>query len=110
MCPGPRAHSISASNIDPLVIFVGAGRTSELVRLRRRSARGARWSGSVLEAPAVVAGFDDVAVVRQSIEQRRGHFGVAEDGRPFPEGEIGGDDDRGLLIEAADQVEEQLAA
>ena len=30
--------------------------------------------------------------------------------RPFAEGEIGGDDHRGLLVEAADQVEQQLAA
>ena len=30
--------------------------------------------------------------------------------RPFGEGEVGGDDDRGVLVELADQVEEQLAA
>jgi hypothetical protein len=35
---------------------------------------------------------------------------LAENGRPFTEGEIGRDDDRGTLIEAADQVEQQLAA
>ena len=40
------------------------------------------WSGAVLEPPAVVAGLDDVAVVRQSVEQRRGHLGVAEHARP----------------------------
>ena len=34
----------------------------------------------------------------------------AENGRPFAEGEIGRDDDRGALVEAADQVEQQLAA
>jgi hypothetical protein len=37
-----------------------------------------------------------------------GHLGIAEDARPFPQGEIGGDDDRGALIEAADEVEQQL--
>jgi transposase-like protein len=52
-------------------------------------------SGAVLEAPAVVAGLDDVAVMGQPIEQRGGHLGVAEDARPFAEGEVGGDDDRG---------------
>ena len=67
-------------------------------------------SGAVLEAPALVAGLDDVAVVGEAIEQRRGHLGVAEDGRPFAEGEVGGDDDRGLLVEPADQVEQELAA
>ena len=48
-------------------------------------------------------------MVSETIEQRCGHLGVAEDARPFAEGEIGGDDDRGALIEAADQVEQQLA-
>ena len=33
-----------------------------------------------------------------------------ENGRPFTEGEIGRDDDRGTLVEAADPVEQQLAA
>ena len=66
--------------------------------------------GAVLEAPTVVAGLDDVAVMGQPIEQRGGHLGVAEDARPFAEGEVGGDDDRGALVEPADQVEEELAA
>ena len=66
--------------------------------------------GSVLEAPAVVAGLDDVAVVGQPIEQRGGHLGVAEHGWPFTEGEVGGDDDRGALVEPADQVEQELTA
>ena len=46
----------------------------------------------------------------QAVEQRGGHLGVAEYARPFAEGQIGGDDHRGLLVEAADQVEQQLAA
>ena len=37
------------------------------------------------EPPAVVAGFDDVAVVGQAIEQRGRHLGT--------EGEVCGDDD-----------------
>ena len=64
----------------------------------------------MLEAPALVAGFDDIAVVREAVEQRRRHLGVAEHARPFAEGEIGGDDERGALMEPADEVEEQLAA
>ena len=44
-----------------------------------------------------VAGLDDVAVVGQAIEQRGGHLGVAEDARPFAEGEVGGDDDGGAF-------------
>src|ERR1700730_8270120 len=46
----------------------------------------------------------------QAVEQRGGHLGVAEDRGPLAEGEVGSDDNRGLLIEAADQMEEQLAA
>ena len=67
-------------------------------------------SGAVLEAPALVAGLDDVAVMREAIEQGRGHFGIAEDARPFAEGEVGGDDHRGAFVEAADEMEQQLAA
>ena len=67
-------------------------------------------SSAVLEAPALVAGLDDVAAVGEAVEQRGRHFGIDEDARPFAESEIGGDDDRGPLVETADQVEEQLAA
>jgi hypothetical protein len=49
-------------------------------------------------------------VVREPVEQGGGHLGVAEDGRPLAEGEVGGDDHRGLLVQLADQVEQQLAA
>ena len=45
-------------------------------------------SGAVLEAPAVVAGLDDFAVMGEPVEQRGGHLGVAEDARPFGEGEV----------------------
>lgn len=68
-------------------------------------------SGAVLEAPALVAGLDDLAMVGEPVEQRRGHLGVAgEHAWPFPEGEVGGDHDRGSLVELADQVEQELAA
>ena len=46
----------------------------------------------------------------QAVEQGGGHLGIAEDGGPFAEGEVGGDDDRGLLVEPADEVEKELAA
>jgi hypothetical protein len=41
----------------------------------------------------------------EAVEGCGGHLGVAEDARPFPEGEVGGDDHGGLLVEPADQVE-----
>src|ERR1019366_5394317 len=71
-----------------------------------------RWGGSaaVFEAPAIVAGLDDVTVVSDAVEQRSGHLGIAEYGGPFAERQVGGDDHRGLLVELAHQVEQQLAA
>ena len=36
--------------------------------------------GSAFEAPAVVAGLDDIAVMGETIEQRGCHLGIAEDG------------------------------
>ena len=44
------------------------------------------------------------------IEQRCGHLGVAEDGGPFAEAEVGGDDDAGALIELTQQMEQQCPA
>ena len=45
-----------------------------------------------------------------AIEERGGHLGIAEHGGPFAEREVGGDDNAGLLVELADQMEQQLAA
>jgi len=50
-------------------------------------------SGAVFEAPALVAGLDDVAVMDEPIEHRCRHFGVGEDLGQVHEGEIGCDDD-----------------
>ena len=52
----------------------------------------------VLEAPAFVAGLDDLAMVCEAVEERGGHLGIAEDGRPLTERQVGGDDDRGELL------------
>jgi len=54
-------------------------------------------SGSVFEAPAFVAGLHDLAVMGEPVKQRGRHLGVCEHARPLPEGEVGGDDDRGPL-------------
>src|SRR6266481_3785922 len=64
---------------------------------------------AAFEAPAVIAGLDDVAMVGQAIEQRGRHLCVAEHAGPFAEREIGGDDDRRALVEPADEMEQQLA-
>ena len=62
------------------------------------------------EAPTDVAGLDDVAVVREPVEQRGRHLRIGEYARPLAEREVGRDDDRRGLVEPADQVEQQLAA
>ena len=49
-------------------------------------------------------------MVGQAIQHGGGHLGVAEDLRPIGEGEIGGDQQGGVFVELADQVEQQLAA
>ena len=81
---------------------------------RREIRRGRAWrgsvSGAVFEPPARVAGFHDIAVVRQAVEHGGGHFGVAEHLRPVGEGEIGRYQQRGVFIELADQMEQQLTA
>ena len=64
---------------------------------------------AAFEAPAVVAGLDDVAVVGQAVEKRGRHLGIPEHAGPFTEGEIGGEDDGGALVEPADEMEQQLA-
>ena len=57
-----------------------------------------------------IAGLDDVAVMGEAVKECGSHLWVAEHARPFAEGEIGGDDDRGAFVKATDQVEQQLAA
>ncbi len=72
----------------------------------RRGPSGKAPRGYDLEAPAFVAGLDDVAVMGEAVEQRGGHFRIAEHARPFAEGEIGGDDDRSSLVEPADEIQQ----
>jgi hypothetical protein len=57
--------------------------------------------------PAVAAGLDDLAVMRQLVEQRGRHLSISEQARSFVEGEIGGDDDGGALA-AGEIVDERL--
>src|SRR5271156_306401 len=66
--------------------------------------------GAVLEAEAVVSGFENVAAVSEAIEERRCHLRVAEHGCPLAKAEIGRDDNAGALVELAQQMEEQGSA
>ena len=67
-------------------------------------------SAPIFEAPTFVSGLDDIAMMRKPVQQRGGHFGIEEDTWPFAKVEIGGDDDRGPLVEEADEMEQELAA
>jgi hypothetical protein len=64
---------------------------------------------AAFEAPTVVAGLDDIAMVGQAVEQRGGHLGIAEHAGPFAESEVGGDNDRGAFVEPTNKVEQELA-
>src|ERR1700712_3981212 len=46
---------------------------------------------AVLEAPTVIAGLDDVAMMRQAVEHGGGHPSVAKYLRPIGKSQIGGD-------------------
>ena len=49
-------------------------------------------------------------MVGQSIEQGCGHLCIAEHSGPFAEAEVSSDDDAGLLVKLAEQMEQQRAA
>lgn len=48
-------------------------------------------------------------MMRQSIQQGRSQLRISEHATPFREGQIGGDDDAGSLIQFCEQVEQQCA-
>ena len=52
----------------------------------------------MVDPPAIVARFDDVAMVRQSVQQRGCHFGIGEHARPFGEGKVGCQQEKTDLI------------
>jgi hypothetical protein len=64
----------------------------------------------VPEAPRIIAGFNDVAVMGQPIQQRRRHLGVAKYGWPFRKAKVGGDCDTGALVQLRQQMEQQRTA
>ena len=104
-------HPLPAYNFDPHIVagFPAPGPELWSLRATAEGDGAGRRLSAVLEAPAVVAGFDDVAVMGEPVEERRGHFRIGEDRGPFGEGEVCRHNDRGALVKAADQVEQQLA-
>ena len=67
-------------------------------------------ASALFHSPGVVSGLDNLAVMRQPVQHGGGHLLVPEDLRPLTEGKVGGDHQRGLLIELGYQVEQQLTA
>jgi hypothetical protein len=57
-------------------------------------------SATIFEPPAGIAGFDDVAMMGQAIEHGGCHFGVTEHLRPIGECQIGGDQQRRVLVKS----------
>ena len=51
------------------------------------------------EPIGLVAGFDDMAVMGQSVQQCRGHLRIAKYTRPFAEGQIRRNDHAGMCVE-----------
>jgi hypothetical protein len=49
-----------------------------------------------------------VAVLGEAVDERHHAGGTGEDGAPLLEGEVVGDDRRGVLVTAADEVIEDL--
>ena len=60
---------------------------------------------AVTEAIGLVAGLDDVAVVGQVVQQRRGHLGIAEHAGPLDERQVGGDHHACVFVQLGQQVE-----
>ena len=65
-----------------------------------------RCGGAGFEAEAVVSGLQDVAAMRETIEQCSCHLCIPEHAGPFAEAEVGCDDDTGALVKLAQQMEE----
>jgi hypothetical protein len=68
-----------------------------------------RGGGAPLaQAVALALEADDVGVVDESVDERGGDHGVAEDLAPGFEAAVAGDDDRAALVAAGDEREEQV--
>jgi hypothetical protein len=63
---------------------------------------------TALQATAFITYFNYFAVMRHTIQQGGGHFGVAEDLRPFAEVQIRRNDKRYMLIQFGHSMEQQL--
>ena len=58
---------------------------------------------ALFEAPRVISGFENIAVVGDAVAERGGHLGIAEDRDPFGEAEMGCDDAGCFFVALADE-------
>jgi hypothetical protein len=65
---------------------------------------------TALQAMAFITRFNYFTVMHHTIQQGGGHFGVAEDLRPFAEVQICRNDKRYMLIQFGHGMEQQLIA
>lgn len=94
------------SRIDPPVRYVSGLRSWSVLVF---SFRFGVVRGAVLGAGAVVSGFKDVAMMGKLVQQRCGHFGIAENAGPFADAQVRGCDNAGAPVELAQQVEGQCS-
>lgn len=95
---------------EPVRASAAASISSPACHLSGRGVPRPASSGARLQPPAGVAGLQDIAVVCQPVEQRRGHLRVAEHARPLAKRQVRRHDHRGAFVESADQVEQHLSA
>ena len=66
--------------------------------------------GVLTQAVAGAFDLDHHGMMEQSVEQRGGDDGIAEDLAPFGKAAVGGEDHRAFLVARVDELEEQVAA
>ena len=93
MCP--EAHPSRLVSSDRLILNDDFSPLALLSSLDARLGRCA----AMPEPIGLVAGFDDMAVMGQSVQQCRGHFRIAKYTRPFAEGQIRRNDHARMLVE-----------
>ena len=62
------------------------------------------------EAVAFSVHLEDMAAMRQAVQQGRGHAFTLEDLPPIAEGQVAGDQQAGTLVTIGEDLEEQLGA
>ena len=64
---------------------------------------------AIVKPPTMIAGLDDLTVMRQTVQHRGGHLLVLKDLVPLAEAQIGGHH-RHPFIQLGDQMKQQLSA